>query len=153
MGRRCKAVTDRPVLLGVGISTPEQAVEAAASADGVIVGSALVRRLLDGGGPDEAAAFVGTLRAALDACECRDRSRQSALQRRSERGRYLGLRSARMPGTADPGRDHGKGLDDRPRLCLVGVFGSAILHGINIVFLFMESGRSSSCSSAASAPR
>ena len=58
MGRRCKAVTDKPVLLGVGISTPEQAAQAAASADGVIVGSALVRRLLDGGGPDEAAAFV-----------------------------------------------------------------------------------------------
>ena len=65
-GRRCKAVTDRPVLLGVGISTPEQAAQAAASADGVIVGSALVRRLLEGGGPDEAAAFVATLRAALD---------------------------------------------------------------------------------------
>jgi tryptophan synthase alpha chain len=67
MGERLKAVTDKPVLLGVGISTPEQAAEAAASADGVIVGSALVRRLLDGGGPDEAAAFVGTLRTALDA--------------------------------------------------------------------------------------
>ena len=66
MGRRCKAVTDKPVLLGVGISTPEQAAQAAASADGVIVGSALVRRLLDGGGPEEAAAFVKTLRAALD---------------------------------------------------------------------------------------
>jgi tryptophan synthase alpha chain len=66
MGRRCKAVTDKPVLLGVGISTPEQAAEAAADADGVIVGSALVRRLLEGGGPDEAAAFVGSLRAALD---------------------------------------------------------------------------------------
>jgi tryptophan synthase alpha chain len=65
MGERCKAVTDRPVLLGVGISTPEQAAEAAESADGVIVGSALVRRLLDGGGPDEAAAFVASLRAAL----------------------------------------------------------------------------------------
>ena len=65
MGKRCKAVTDRPVLLGVGISTPEQAALAAAYADGVIVGSALVRRLLDGGGPLEAAAFVGTLRAAL----------------------------------------------------------------------------------------
>ncbi|MCU1465343.1 MAG: tryptophan synthase, alpha chain [Actinomycetia bacterium] len=66
MGRRCKAVTDKPVLLGVGISTPEQAAQAAASADGVIVGSALVRRLLDGGGPDEAAAFVRSLRVALD---------------------------------------------------------------------------------------
>jgi tryptophan synthase alpha chain len=67
MGRRCKAATDKPVLLGVGISTAAQATQAATSADGVIVGSALVRRLLDGGGPDEAAAFVSTLRAALDA--------------------------------------------------------------------------------------
>lgn len=67
MGRRLKAVTDRPVLLGVGISNPDQAREAAAAADGVIVGSALVRRLLDAGGPDQAAAFVGELRAGLDA--------------------------------------------------------------------------------------
>ena len=66
MGQRCKAVTDKPVLLGVGISTPAQAAEAAASADGVIVGSALVRRLLDGGGPEEAATFVASLRRALD---------------------------------------------------------------------------------------
>ncbi len=67
MGRRCKAATDVPVLLGVGISTPAQAVEAAASADGVIVGSALVGRLLRGGGPEEAHAFVRELRGALDA--------------------------------------------------------------------------------------
>ncbi|MGI9079295.1 MAG: tryptophan synthase subunit alpha [Acidimicrobiales bacterium] len=66
MGTRLKAVTDLPVLIGVGVSTPDQAVEAAASADGVIVGSALVRRLLEGAGPDGAAAFVGELRAALD---------------------------------------------------------------------------------------
>jgi tryptophan synthase alpha chain len=67
MGRRLKAVTDLPVLLGVGISTPAQAAQAAASCDGVIVGSALVRRLLDGGGPEEARAFVRSLREALDA--------------------------------------------------------------------------------------
>jgi tryptophan synthase alpha chain len=66
MGRRCKAATDKPVLLGVGISTPDQAAQAAASADGVIVGSALVRRLLDGGGPEEASTFVRSLRCALD---------------------------------------------------------------------------------------
>ena len=65
MGKRVKAVTDTPVLIGVGVSTPEQAVEAAASADGVIVGSALVRRLLDGAGPDGARDFVASLRAAL----------------------------------------------------------------------------------------
>jgi tryptophan synthase alpha chain len=67
MGRRCKAVTDKPVLLGLGISTPEQAVEASGFADGVIVGSALVARLLDGGGPDAAHRFVAELRDALDA--------------------------------------------------------------------------------------
>ncbi|MCZ7525731.1 MAG: tryptophan synthase subunit alpha [Acidimicrobiia bacterium] len=66
MGRRCKAATDVPVLLGVGISSPEQAVEAARSADGVIVGSALVRRLLRGGGPESAHALVAAFREALD---------------------------------------------------------------------------------------
>jgi tryptophan synthase alpha chain len=64
---RLKAVTDRPVLIGVGVSTPDQAAEAAQVADGVIVGSALVRRLLDGEGPVGAASFVAELRAALDA--------------------------------------------------------------------------------------
>lgn len=66
MGTRMKAVTDRPALLGVGISTPEQAREAAGYADGVVVGSALVRKLLQSGGPDEAGAFIAALRAALD---------------------------------------------------------------------------------------
>ena len=67
MGDRLKAVTDLPVLIGVGVSTPEQAAQAAAHSDGVIVGSALVRRLLEGAGPDGAAQFVASLRAALDA--------------------------------------------------------------------------------------
>ena len=66
LAKRLKAVTDLPVLIGVGVSTPEQAVEVSAEADGVIVGSALMRRLLDGGGPDAAASFVAELRAALD---------------------------------------------------------------------------------------
>jgi tryptophan synthase alpha chain len=66
MGQRCKSMTDMPVLLGVGISTAEHAVAAARSADGVIVGSALVRRVLSGGGPDEAGRYVAELRAALD---------------------------------------------------------------------------------------
>ena len=66
MGRRLKAATDKPVLLGVGLSTPEQAVEAVTAADGVIVGSALVRRLLEGGGPEQAGALVADFRAGLD---------------------------------------------------------------------------------------
>ena len=67
LAKRLKAATDKPVLVGFGVSTPEQAVDAAAEADGVIVGSALMRILLDGGGPEEAAAFVSSLRRALDA--------------------------------------------------------------------------------------
>lgn len=66
MARRLKAVTDKPVLIGVGVSSPQQAVEVCAHADGVIVGSALVRRLLEGGGPGGAGDFVAELRAALD---------------------------------------------------------------------------------------
>ena len=66
MAKRLKAVTDKPVLIGIGVSTPAQAAEAAADADGVIVGSALVRRLLEGAGPDGAADFVAELRAGLD---------------------------------------------------------------------------------------
>jgi tryptophan synthase alpha chain len=66
MGRRLKAVTDKPVLLGIGISNAEQAVEAAQFGDGVIIGSALMARLLNGGGPDAAHEFVSELRAALD---------------------------------------------------------------------------------------
>ena len=63
---RCKAVTDLPVLVGVGISTPAQAAEVGRVADGVVVGSAFVHRILDGCGPDGAAAFVAELRAAMD---------------------------------------------------------------------------------------
>jgi tryptophan synthase alpha chain len=54
------------VLVGVGISTPEQAAGACVEADGVIVGSAVMRRVLDGAAPDEVGGFVRSLRAALD---------------------------------------------------------------------------------------
>ena len=46
---RTHAVTDLPVGVGLGVSTGDQAAEVAAFADGVIVGSAFVRRLLDAG--------------------------------------------------------------------------------------------------------
>ncbi len=67
IARRLKAITDKPVLVGVGVSTPDQAVAVSAEADGVIIGSALIRRLLDGEGPAGAARFIGSVRAALDA--------------------------------------------------------------------------------------
>jgi tryptophan synthase alpha chain len=58
--------TDVPLLVGVGIATPELAAEACSFADGAIVGSALVARLLDGdrdGVVTLAAAFREAVRA------------------------------------------------------------------------------------------
>ena len=55
------------VLLGLGISDGAQAATVAEVADGVIVGSAVVRRQLEGTGPAEVGAFVASLRAGLDA--------------------------------------------------------------------------------------
>ncbi|HVC26370.1 MAG TPA: tryptophan synthase subunit alpha [Acidimicrobiales bacterium] len=63
---RCTAATDLPVLVGVGVSTPAQAREICEVADGVVVGSALVRRILDGAGPEGAAELVAELRAGVD---------------------------------------------------------------------------------------
>lgn len=66
IARRLKAVTDLPVLVGVGVSTPEQAAEVCEVADGVVVGSAVVHRIVDGDAPEELAELVGRFRAALD---------------------------------------------------------------------------------------
>jgi len=46
---RTRALTDLPVAVGLGVSDGDQAAEVARFADGVIVGSALVRALGDGG--------------------------------------------------------------------------------------------------------
>ena len=62
---RIGAVTDVPVCIGIGVSSPEQAATVCEVADGVVVGSALVRRLLEGEGPVGAATFVSSLRRAL----------------------------------------------------------------------------------------
>jgi len=64
---RCKGVTDKPVLTGVGIGSPEHAVEACEVADGVIIGSAVVRRLLSGDGADGVGELIASFRDALDA--------------------------------------------------------------------------------------
>lgn len=63
---RIRAATDLPVLLGFGVSTPAHAAAGARCADGVIVGAAVVRRILDGGTPSGTQAFLATMRRALD---------------------------------------------------------------------------------------
>ena len=62
----CREATDLPVLVGIGVSSAEHAVEATRSADGVVVGSAVVAALVDEGLP-AAVAFVEGVRSALDA--------------------------------------------------------------------------------------
>lgn len=67
IAKRLKEYTRKPVLVGIGVSNAEQAAEVSESSDGVIVGSALVRRLLEGGGPESAFEFISGLRRGLDA--------------------------------------------------------------------------------------
>jgi tryptophan synthase alpha chain len=66
LAKRLKAATDKPILMGLGISGPDQAVAAAEHSDGVVVGSALMRAALDGASPDEVGERVAAIRAALD---------------------------------------------------------------------------------------
>jgi tryptophan synthase alpha chain len=61
-----RPLTDQPLIVGVGVGTPEQAIEACAFADGVIVGTALVRALLEGGS-DEMLARTAAFREAVPA--------------------------------------------------------------------------------------
>ena len=63
---RLKKVTSKPVLVGVGIGSPEQAVEASKVSDGVIVGSAVVNEMLSGASPEEVGTLVSSFRTALD---------------------------------------------------------------------------------------
>ena len=62
---RARRVTRVPLLAGFGISTPEQAAQAAAIADGVVVGSRAIE-VADEAGPEGLRRFVATLREAVD---------------------------------------------------------------------------------------
>jgi tryptophan synthase alpha chain len=67
LAKRLKAITDLPVIMGFGVSTGAQAAELSADADGVVVGSAIMREVLGGAGPEAIGAFISDLRAGLDA--------------------------------------------------------------------------------------
>lgn len=63
------SVRNNPLLVGFGISTPEDARRIAGMSDGVIIGSALIRTLADGPGDhgvERACEFVRSMRRALD---------------------------------------------------------------------------------------
>lgn len=61
----CREATDLPVLVGIGVSTADQAVEASRAADGVVIGSAVVRTLAEEG----VEAMEGFLRGVRDALD------------------------------------------------------------------------------------
>ena len=60
-----RPMTDLPLLVGVGIATPEHAAQAVRFADGVAVGSALMARLLEAD-RDGALALAAEFRRAMD---------------------------------------------------------------------------------------
>lgn len=62
-----KSVTDIPVAIGFGISTPEQAKKYSAVADGVIVGSAIVKIIAQHGknAPEEVYKYVKSMKDAI----------------------------------------------------------------------------------------
>jgi len=62
---RLRSATTLPVCVGFGVSRPEQAAEVAKIADGVVVGSAIVRAAGEDVG--KAVALAASLRAAIDA--------------------------------------------------------------------------------------
>jgi tryptophan synthase alpha chain len=64
---RTRRVTGQPVCVGLGVSTPQQAAEVARYADGVIVGSAFVRLVLQSDDPAKGAADAASLAAGMAA--------------------------------------------------------------------------------------
>lgn len=61
----CRQATDLPVLVGIGVSTAQHAIEASRSADGVVIGSAVVGALMQEG-VEAAVSFIQGVRDALD---------------------------------------------------------------------------------------
>lgn len=66
LARRLKAITDVPVLIGVGVSNAAQARQAVEVADGVVMGASVIRHMFDGGA-DAVGDYIAEVRAAIDA--------------------------------------------------------------------------------------
>jgi tryptophan synthase alpha chain len=65
LARRLKAITDLPVLIGVGVSNAAQARQAVQVADGVVMGASVIRRFFDGGA-DAVGDYIAEVREAID---------------------------------------------------------------------------------------
>lgn len=65
LASRLLAITDKPVLVGVGVSNADQARQACTVADGVVQGASVMRRLMDSG-PSAVGDYVAEVRVAID---------------------------------------------------------------------------------------
>jgi tryptophan synthase alpha chain len=65
LAARLIAITDIPVLVGVGVSDAAQARQAVRVADGVVQGASVMRRMLESG-PEAVGEYVAEVRAAID---------------------------------------------------------------------------------------
>ena len=89
---RASALTEKPLCVGLGVSTGAQAAEVARYADGVIVGSAFVRRLLDAelpkraGGRGSGARSRAGRRDSIGATGASGLSRSTPVRRRHRDG-------------------------------------------------------------------
>jgi tryptophan synthase alpha chain len=66
LAARVKAMTALPVLVGFGITTPDQAAAAGRAGHGAVIASVLMRKVIDGASPSQLAADVAAFRSALD---------------------------------------------------------------------------------------
>jgi tryptophan synthase alpha chain len=64
--KRVRKLTKHPLYVGFGISTPEDAARIAEVADGIIVASALLKLVENGGTAKDVEQFVASLRKAID---------------------------------------------------------------------------------------
>jgi tryptophan synthase alpha chain len=68
--KRIRRLSNLPVVAGFGISTPQQVAEIAPLADGIVIGSAIVRMIADNQGkeglPQLVSSYIGEIRKALD---------------------------------------------------------------------------------------
>lgn len=65
MTKKIRSQTDKPLAVGFGISTPEQASQVAEHADAIVVGSAIVRRVGELGGSSDLVSQIGGFAADL----------------------------------------------------------------------------------------
>jgi len=63
--RRMRAITSAPLAVGFGVSSPEQAGAVAQMADGVVVGSAIVRLIERQASEEQLEAFARSLREGM----------------------------------------------------------------------------------------